>query len=157
MSERILSRPWINSSTLVLLLRLIVGIVFLMHGSQKLLGAFGGPGISGTVGFMGKMGIPVPLAYAAIFAEFFGGLSLLAGFLTRLGAFGIAVNMVVAILLVHLKNGFFAPKGFEFPLTLFVGALGIFLFGPGKYSVDAAITRIASESHSDKNTRGKAA
>src|SRR5258708_9979263 len=84
------------------LLRLVLGVVFSAHGVQKLLGWFGGPGFSGTMGmFTGYMHIPAPLAFLAIAAEFFGGLGLILGFLTRLAAFGIAVNMVVAVLMGH--------------------------------------------------------
>src|SRR5437588_12672274 len=79
-------------------LRLVLGVVFFAHGAQKMLGWFGGYGFSGTMGFFThQMGIPAPLAFLAIAAEFFGGLGLILGFLTRVAAFGIAVNMVVAI------------------------------------------------------------
>ena len=85
-----------NPATLIL--RLVLGVVFLAHGAQKLLGWFGGPGFSGTMGmFTGYLHIPAPLAFLAIAAEFFGGLGLILGFLTRIAAFGIAVNMLVAV------------------------------------------------------------
>src|ERR1700741_765173 len=84
------------------ILRLVLGVVFFAHGAQKALGWFGGPGFSGTMGmFTGYLHIPAPLAFLAIAAEFFGGLGLILGFLTRIAAFGIAVNMLVAISLVH--------------------------------------------------------
>src|ERR1700742_762728 len=90
------------------LLRLVLGVVFFAHGAQKMLGWFGGPGFSGTVGFFtGYLHIPAPFAYLAIAAEFFGGLGLILGFLTRIAAFGIAVNMLVAIAMVHSNFGFF--------------------------------------------------
>src|SRR5712672_3818702 len=90
------------------ILRLVLGVVFFAHGAQKLLGWFGGPGFSGTMGFFtGPMHIPAPLAFLAIAAEFFGGLGLILGFLTRIAAFGIAVNMLVAIATVHHSYGFF--------------------------------------------------
>ena len=80
------------------LLRLVLGVVFFAHGAQKMLGWFGGPGFSGTMGaFTGYMHIPAPFAFLAIAAEFFGGLGLILGLLTRIAAFGIAVNMVVAV------------------------------------------------------------
>src|SRR5947207_756762 len=85
-----------NPATLIL--RLVLGVVFFAHGAQKLLGWFGGPGFSGTMGmFTGYLHIPAPLAFLAIAAEFFGGLGLILGFLTRIAAFGITVNMLVAI------------------------------------------------------------
>src|SRR5947209_4894305 len=87
-----------DDNTATAILRLVVGVVFFAHGAQKLLGWFGGYGFSGTMGFFtGPMHIPAPLAFLAIAAEFFGGLGLILGFLTRIAAFGIAVNMVVAI------------------------------------------------------------
>src|SRR5215472_6262566 len=90
------------------MLRLVLGLVFFAHGAQKMLGWFGGFGFSGTMGFFtGTMHIPAPLAFLAIVAEFFGGLGLIFGFLTRIAALGIAVNMLVAIATVHSAVGFF--------------------------------------------------
>src|SRR5256886_17499878 len=84
------------------LMRVILGIVFFMHGAQKMLGWFGGFGFSGTMGFFTtQMHIPAPFAFLAIAAEFFGSIGLILGFLTRLAAVCIAVNMLVAIFLVH--------------------------------------------------------
>src|SRR5579871_7062163 len=84
-------------------LRIILGVVFFAHGAQKLLGWFGGYGFTGTMGFFTHtMHIPAPLAFLAIVAEFFGGIGIILGFLTRIAAFGIAVNMLVAIAMVHL-------------------------------------------------------
>jgi putative oxidoreductase len=89
------------------ILRLMLGIVFFAHGSQKMLGWFGGFGFKGTMGFFTQQAhIPAPFAVLAICAEFFGGLGLIVGLLTRVAAFGITCNMVVAILMVHLPNGF---------------------------------------------------
>ena len=145
MMNKLLSRPWINSSTAVFLLRLALAIVFFAHGSQKMLGWFGGNGFAATTGFFVSSGIPTPLAWAAIFAEFFGSILLLAGFFTRLGAFAVATNMAVAIGKVHLSKGFFNPAGFEFPLTLLFAAVIVFLYGPGRYSIDAAIAHPARD------------
>src|SRR5579863_5586450 len=90
------------------LIRLVLGIVFFAHGSQKMLGWFGGYGFKGTMGFFTQQQhIPAPLAVLAICAEFFGGLGLIVGLLARIAAFGITCNMVVAILTVHMPNGFF--------------------------------------------------
>src|ERR1700720_3297705 len=108
------------------ILRLVLGVVFFAHGAQKMLGWFGGYGFSGTMGFFtGTMHIPAPLAFLAISAEFFGGLGLILGFLTRIAAFGIAMNMVVAIAVVHSSFGFFMNwtgaqkgEGFEFHLVI---------------------------------------
>src|SRR5258707_8048897 len=87
-----------DANTATAILRVVTGVVFFAHGAQKMLGWFGGYGFSGTMGFFtGAMHIPAPLAFLAIAAEFFGGLGLIIGFLTRIAAFGIAVNMIVAI------------------------------------------------------------
>src|SRR5437868_12656968 len=97
-----------DDSTATAILRLALGVVFFAHGAQKMLGWFGGFGFSGTMGFFtGTMHIPAPLAFLAIAAEFFGGLGLILGFLTRIAAFGSTVNMVVAIATVHSAFGCF--------------------------------------------------
>ena len=137
-----------DDSTATTILRLLLGIVFFAHGAQKMLGWFGGYGFSGTMGFFtGTMHIPAPLAFLAIAAEFFGGLGLILGFLTRIAAFGIAVNMLVAIATVHGAFGFFmnwsgTQKGEGFEYHLLVLAITTFLMirGAGALSVDRAIT-----------------
>ena len=129
-------------------LRLVLGVVFFAHGAQKMLGWFGGPGFSGTMGFFsGSLHIPAPLAFLAIATEFFGGLGLVLGFLTRIAAFGIAMNMVVAIAMVHSSFGFFmnwtgTQKGEGFEFHLLVLAITAFLMtrGAGAFSVDRMIT-----------------
>lgn len=130
-----------------LLARVALGVVFFMHGSQKLLGWFGGHGWSGTVAFMhDKLGIPVVFAVLAIFAEFFGALGVLTGLMTRLAAFGIFCVMAVAVFQVHLPNGFFADKhGFEYPMTLGLIALSLIFSGAGPWSLDALICRLCKK------------
>src|SRR5467141_4985905 len=126
-----------NPATLIL--RLVLGVVFFAHGAQKLLGWFGGPGFSGTMGmFTGYMHIPAPFAVLAIAAEFFGGLGLILGFLTRIAAFGIAVNMIVAVLMVHSHVGFFVNwsgnqkgEGFEYHLLALAVAIPVMIRGAG--------------------------
>jgi putative oxidoreductase len=135
-------------------LRVVLGLVFFAHGAQKMLGWFGGFGFSGTMGFFtGGMHIPAPLAFLAIAAEFFGSLGLIFGFLTRIAAFGIATNMVVAFFLVHRAFGFFinwtgAQKGEGFEFHLLVIAIAVFLMirGAGAFSVDGAIAKARSPS-----------
>src|SRR5260221_9623156 len=118
-----------DDNTATAILRVVLGIVFFVHGAQKMLGWFGGFGFSGTMAFFtGNMHIPAPLAFLAIAAEFFGGLGLILGFLTRIAAFGIAVNMLVAIATVHSNFGFFmnwsgAQKGEGFEYHLLVLAI----------------------------------
>ena len=129
--------------------RLILGVVFFVHGAQKMLGWFGGYGFTGTMGFFTQMmHIPAPLALLAICAEFFGGLGLLVGFLGRVAAFGISMNMLVAILTVHIHNGFFANwtgqqkgEGFEYHLLAIALALVVMIKGSGALSVDRALSR----------------
>jgi len=135
-----------NAATVIL--RLILGVVFFAHGAQKMLGWFGGYGFSGTMGyFTGTAHIPAVFAFLAIAAELFGGLGLLFGFHTRIAAFGISVNMLVAIATVHGAMGFFmnwtgAQKGEGFEYHLLVLAITAFLMirGAGAFSIDRAIT-----------------
>jgi putative oxidoreductase len=137
-----------DDSTATAIVRLVLGVVIFAHGAQKMLGWFGGPGFSGTMGmFTGYLHVPAPFAFLAIAAEFFGGLGLILGFLTRIAAFGIAVNMVVAVALVHSSFGFFmnwtgTQKGEGFEYHLLVLAITTFLMirGAGAFSVDRMIT-----------------
>ncbi len=119
----------------LLVLRLGLGIVFVAHGSQKVLGLFGGHGLAGTVQFMTSTGIPTPLAYLACFTEFLGGLGMIGGLLARLSGLGLAIVMGVAVLHVHLSNGFFAPTGFEYPFALLTMALAVMVLGPGRIAI----------------------
>lgn len=130
------------------IVRIALGLVILPHGAQKLLGLFGGYGFSGTMAFMtGTMGIPAVFAFLAIIAEFFGGLGLITGTLTRLSAFGTGFTIAVAALMVHVNYGFFmnwfgtqAGEGYEYHI-LFVGmALSLVLTGGGKFSIDRFIS-----------------
>jgi putative oxidoreductase len=130
-----------------LLLRLVLGAVFFPHGAQKALGWFGGPGFTGTMGALTQqMRIPPPLAFLAIAAEFAGPLGLILGLLTRLAAFGLLADMLVAVALVHRKVGFFMNwtgtqkgEGFEFHLLASGLALALMLQGGGKLSADRAL------------------
>jgi putative oxidoreductase len=130
------------------ILRLILGIVFFAHGAQKMLGWFGGYGFHGTMGFFtGTLHIPAPFAVLAIMAEFLGGLGLIVGLLTRVAAFGIGVNMLVAIVAVHAANGFFLNwsgtqkgEGFEYHLLVLAIVAYLMIRGAGALSVDRALT-----------------
>src|ERR1700693_5146255 len=129
------------------ILRFVLGVIFFAHGAQKMLGWFGGDGFSGAIGFFyDVMPLPVLFAFLAITAEFFGGLGLILGFLTRIAALGIFANMVVAIAMVHYRFGFFmnwtgAQKGEGFEYHLLVLAITAFLMirGAGAFSVDRTI------------------
>jgi putative oxidoreductase len=132
-----------------LVLRILLGIVFFPHGAQKLLGWFGGNGFSVTMGFFtDKMGIPAVLAFLAIMAESVGAVALMAGFLTRIAALGIATNMVVAIFMVHLPYGFFMNwfgnkqgEGFEFHILAIAIAVALIIKGGGKWSIDNVFSK----------------
>jgi putative oxidoreductase len=126
--------------------RLVLGVTFFMHGAQKMLGWFGGYGFHATMGTFTHLGIPAPLAFLAICAEFFGGLGLLVGLLSRVAALGIMVNMLVAIATVHHVNGFFMNwtgqqkgEGFEFHLLAIALAIVVLIKGSGAVSIDRAI------------------
>lgn len=123
----------------LLLLRVVAGIVFAAHGGQKLFVY----GLSGVVGAFGQMGIPLPGVTGPLVAllEFFGGLALIAGLLTRLVGLGLAVTMLGALFMVHLTAGFFAPNGIEFVLTLASVAATLAITGGGRYAADVLVAR----------------
>lgn len=135
-----------HDDRLITLLRLTLGVIFFAHGAQKMLGWFGGYGYSGTMHAFTGSGVPVPLAFLAIAAEFFGGLGLIFGLLGRVAAFGIGANMVVAIATVHAKNGLFMNwygnqkgEGFEYHLLVLAIVLAIIIRGSGALSLDRLI------------------
>jgi putative oxidoreductase len=126
-------------------LRIGLGVIFIAHGGQKLFGWFGGPGFDGTIQyFQQNLGISMELTVLAMAAEFFGGTGIVVGFLTRLAALGISGVMVVAMVKVHLVNGFFmnancAPgqgHGIEFNLALLAMAITLLCSGAGHASID---------------------
>ena len=121
----------------VTILRVVVGIVFFVHGGQKLFIY----GFGGVAGFMAQLGIPAPMLSALVVTavEFLGGLALALGLFTRWAAIPLAINMLVAILMVHLKAGFFLPNGYEFALTLLGANIALALTGPGEAAIDAVL------------------
>jgi putative oxidoreductase len=125
--------------TALTVLRLVLGVIFIMHGGQKLFVY----GLDGVAGSFGQMGIPAAGFFGPLvaFVEFFGGIAITLGLLTRLAALGVGATMVVAILTVHLKQGFFNPGGVEFPLALLASAIALVVTGAGAYSADAAIAK----------------
>lgn len=128
--------------------RLALGTMIFPHGAQKLLGWFGGHGFGGTMAFFTSQGMPYAIALLPVIAEFFGGLGLLTGLLTRVAAFGVGCTMLVAMLMVHLPNGFFmnwsgqqAGEGFEFHILAIGLAVSLILSGGGAFSLDRALGR----------------
>jgi putative oxidoreductase len=126
-----------------LALRIVTGVIFMMHGAQKLFGAFGGGGIEGTAQFFEQAGIApgVFWAWVAGLVEFFGGLALLLGAWTRYAALLLAIQMLVAIFAVHLPHGFFLPQGFEYALALLGANVALLLGGAGELALDPHLNR----------------
>jgi putative oxidoreductase len=120
-------------------LRVVLAIIFVAHGAQKVF-QFGIAGV--TQGFT-QMGIPLPAITAPLVAglELVGGVLLLVGLFTRPIALLLAIDMVAAAVLVHLRNGFFLPNGYEFTLILFAASLALVMTGPGELSLDAMIAK----------------
>lgn len=119
------------------ILRVVVGIVFIAHGAQKLFTM----GFAGVTDAFGQMGVPIPAVTAPLITllEFLGGIALAVGLGTRIVAVLLACDMVGAIVFVHLQAGFFLPNGYEFALTLLAANIALALAGPGRYSVDAML------------------
>lgn len=137
-----------NDDWVLMVARLVLGVLFFAHGAQKVFGWFGGPGFAAQMSGFAGMGIPAPLAFLAIAAEFGGGIALILGFLGRIGALGILCVMVVAIATVHYKNGLFmnwsgkqAGEGYEYHLLAIAVALVILVKGSGALSIDRLLTR----------------
>lgn len=126
------------------IIRIVLGVIFFMHGSQMVLGWFGGSGLAATVQAMSQMGLPTVLVYMLCFGEFLGGIALFFGVLTRLAALGIMVIMIGAVITVHWKNGFFINwymtpgkgHGYEYNLALIAMSLSLLLGGSGCCSID---------------------
>jgi putative oxidoreductase len=121
------------------LLRVVTGMVFAAHGYQK----WFLNGIPGTTGFFTSLGIPLPGIMAIVVAtlELGGGIALALGIFTRWITIPLAVDMAVAIITVHAKNGFFVPKGIEFVTMLMTSAIALSIGGPGAFAVDRLFGR----------------
>jgi putative oxidoreductase len=129
-------------------LRVVLGVVFFAHGAQKMLGWFGGFGFHATIGAFTHMGMPVPMALLIMCTEFFAGLGLIFGLLTRIASLGVAGLMIGAIFMVHLPNGFFMNwmgtqkgEGIEFHLLALAMAATLLLRGAGAFSLDRALSK----------------
>lgn len=124
-------------------IRLALGVIFVAHGAQKVLGSFNGPGLAQFTSF------PAPFPFmrpgwlwmgAAAFAELIGGILVILGLLTRLGAFLLFCTMLTAIIGVHWKGGLFLPNGFEYPMALLAMSLALLISGGGMGSIDLALS-----------------
>lgn len=127
-----------------LALRLPVGIIFMAHGAQKLFGWFGGYGLEGTGGWMESIGLAPGfiMALLAGSAEFFGGLFIFLGLLTRPAAIALSFTMVVAIFSVHFANGLFmSNNGYEFGLALLAVSVSLAFSGAGKLALDNVLVK----------------
>ena len=141
MVQKILST---NAGWGALALRVPVGIIFAAHGAQKLFGWFGGYGLEGTGGWMDSIGLSpgVVMAFLAGAAEFFGGIALVLGLLTRPAAFALSIAMLVAIFAVHFQNGLFmSNNGYEFGLALLAASVSLLFSGAGKASIDNLLAK----------------
>jgi putative oxidoreductase len=131
----------------ITILRIVLGVVFFAHGAQKALGWFGGAGLQSTVRvFREQLRIPAPLALLSVAAEFLGGLGLIVGLLSRIAALGIAVVIIVAILAVHRKFGFFMNwygekqgHGIEYHILVLALSLAVMIKGAGAFSLDQVL------------------
>ena len=125
-----------------LVLRIPVGLILAAHGAQKLFGWFGGYGLEGTAQWLASIGLApgTLMALLAGGAEFFGGLALVLGLLTRPAALVSAFTMLVAIFAVHIGNGLFmSNNGYEYALTLLAATLALAIQGAGRFSLDGAL------------------
>jgi putative oxidoreductase len=145
--------------TSIAFVRVVLALIILPHGAQKLFGWFGGYGFDGTLAYFVSLGIPTMFGVLAILAETAGGLALLVGFAGRLSALAIAVNMLVAALLVHAPFGFFvnwfgnqAGEGIEMLLVLVAMSLVVVWRGSGAWSVDGLLA--PSSTVGSRGTRG---
>lgn len=133
-----------NAGYSALALRLPIGIIFMAHGAQKLFGWFGGYGLEGTGGWMESIGLAPGfiMALLAGSAEFFGGLFILLGLLTRPAAIALSLTMAVAIFSVHFANGLFmSNNGYEFGLALLAASVSLALSGSGRLALDNVLAK----------------
>lgn len=132
-----------KAGTAALILRVPVGLILAAHGAQKLFGWFGGNGLAGTAQWLSSMGMEPGLLMAVLAggAEFFGGLALVLGLMTRPAALVAAFTMLVAIFSVHIGNGLFAADGgYEYALVLMVALIALAIQGGGYLSMDKALS-----------------
>jgi putative oxidoreductase len=126
----------------LLIIRVVVGLLFIGHGTQKLFGWFGGHGLAGTAGFFGQLGFPAPTVSAVVagLTEAIAGLLFALGLLTPLAAAGLIGMMVSALVVVHRRNGLWVSNGgYEYNLVLIAAAAAVAITGPGGWALDEAL------------------
>ena len=149
-----------DASLAPLAMRLSAGIIFAAHGAQKLFGWFGGYGLEGTGQWMASIGLEPGylMALLAGSAEFFGGLALILGVLTRPAALALAGTMVVAIVTVHLQNGLFmSNNGYEFGLSLLAISVALVFSGAGRFAIDNVLADVIGKRGLQSNADGEVA
>jgi putative oxidoreductase len=134
-----------NDDIVPLVLRVFLGFLILPHCMQKLLGWYGGEGFAGTMAYLTGMGMPALLAFLDIMCEPLACLGLIPGFMTRIAAALVTIEMTVAIFMIHLPYGLFmnwngkqAGEGFEYNLLVIIIAIALLIKGGGKWSIDKA-------------------
>ena len=140
-----------NENSSATIIRIVLGLILLPHGAQKLLGWFGGYGFNGTMGFLtGSVGLPWVIGFLVIIIEFFGALALIFGFATRIVSIGLIALFAGIVFTGHLDHGFFMNwngkqkgEGYEYHLLVIGMALSLLVSGAGKWSADYAIQRKA--------------
>jgi putative oxidoreductase len=141
-----------NADWVITIVRIVLGVVFFAHGAQLALGWFGGAGLRNTMRvFREQLRMPAPLALLAVAAEFLGGLGLMVGLLSRVAALGIAMVMLVALIAVHRKFGFFMNwfgekqgHGIEYHILVLALALVVMTKGAGAFSLDQVLYQYVS-------------
>ena len=138
-----------NNDWTGLIIRMTIGLILFPHGAQKMLGLFGGFGFAGTMSFFtGTLHFPWLIGFSVIFIEFFGSLSLIAGFASRIWSSLVLVLMIGIVFTSHIHNGFFMNwsgqlqgEGYEYHLLVIGMALALLISGAGKWSVDYALQK----------------
>lgn len=149
-----------NAGLAGLVLRVPIGVILAAHGAQKLFGWFNGYGLEGTAQWMASIGLAPGLLMGVLAgsAEFFGGIALVLGVLTRPAAAVSALTMLVAIFSVHISHGLFISKnGYEYALALFAATLALTIQGAGAFAIDNRLSQLLGGTSNDRSEHTLAA